>query len=58
MKTGPEAVRSVGIIGAGVMGRGIAEVSARAGLRVNLLDQDPAVAASAVQAIKSVAPCA
>ncbi|HIE96706.1 MAG TPA: 3-hydroxyacyl-CoA dehydrogenase [Planctomycetes bacterium] len=56
MTTGPEAVRSVGIIGAGVMGRGIAEVSARAGLRVKLLDQDPAVAASAVQTIKSVAP--
>ncbi|MCP4512735.1 MAG: NAD(P)-binding domain-containing protein [Fuerstiella sp.] len=58
MTTGSEAVRSVGIIGAGVMGQGIAEVSARAGLRVKLLDQDPTVAAAAVQSIKSAAPCA
>ena len=48
-----EAGRSlqVGIVGAGVMGRGIAQVMAHAGSRVLLHDADPQAAARAVEAV-------
>ena len=52
--TDQDLIRAVGIIGAGVMGRGIAEQSARAGLQVTIFDENPAVALSAVQEIQSV----
>lgn len=40
----------IGIVGAGVMGRGIAQVAAEAGLRVLMADAEPARAAEAVAA--------
>ncbi len=40
----PHKTRTLGIIGAGFMGRGIAEVAARAGISVVLLDRDGAAA--------------
>ena len=40
---------NIGIIGAGIMGRGIVQVAASAGLRVVLHDVDPAATADAVQ---------
>ncbi|MCA9047133.1 MAG: NAD(P)-binding domain-containing protein [Planctomycetaceae bacterium] len=46
-------IRTVGIIGAGAMGRGIAEVCAATGLHVRLLDECRQVASTAVQRIKS-----
>jgi 3-hydroxyacyl-CoA dehydrogenase len=52
----PSRVCTVGIIGAGAMGRGIAEVSVRAGLKVKLFDPNIEVAASAVQAIQAAGP--
>src|SRR5438132_4737339 len=36
-----EAPRLVGVVGAGTMGAGIAEVAARAGVRVRLYDLEP-----------------
>jgi 3-hydroxybutyryl-CoA dehydrogenase len=42
-----------GVIGAGQMGRGIAQVAAQAGMEVHLLDVDEATAASGVQRIAS-----
>ena len=45
---------SVGIIGAGAMGRGIAECSARAGLQVRIFDEIADVASAAVQEIQAV----
>lgn len=39
---------NIGIIGAGIMGRGIAQVAAGAGLQVVLHDVDPAVTADAI----------
>jgi 3-hydroxybutyryl-CoA dehydrogenase len=44
----------VGIVGAGVMGRGIAQVAATAGLQVILFDANPAVTADAVQFIQGM----
>jgi 3-hydroxyacyl-CoA dehydrogenase/enoyl-CoA hydratase/3-hydroxybutyryl-CoA epimerase len=41
---GPSTLTRIGIIGAGFMGAGIADVSARAGLEVVLLDRDQAAA--------------
>lgn len=38
-------VASVGVLGAGLMGGGIAQVSAEAGLQVTMIDQSPEVAA-------------
>jgi 3-hydroxyacyl-CoA dehydrogenase/enoyl-CoA hydratase/3-hydroxybutyryl-CoA epimerase len=41
---GPSTLTRVGIVGAGFMGAGIADVSARAGLEVVLIDRDQAAA--------------
>lgn len=46
------SIRTVGLIGAGVMGQGIAEVSVRAGLRVRILDCNADAAALAVQNVR------
>ena len=43
----------VGIVGAGAMGRGIAQIAAQAGSRVLLLDMQPDVAASARTSIQA-----
>jgi 3-hydroxybutyryl-CoA dehydrogenase len=43
----PEAIERVGIIGGGIMGSGIAEVCARAGLEVVLVEVDDAAAETA-----------
>ena len=43
----------VGIVGAGAMGRGIAQIAAQAGSRVLLLDMQPDVAASARSSIQA-----
>src|SRR5579864_6010788 len=40
-----QALKKIGVLGAGFMGAGIAYVSARAGLDVVLLDRDPEIAA-------------
>lgn len=38
----PDTRKIIGVVGAGVMGRGIAQVAARAGFSVILFDEDPA----------------
>ena len=40
----PEAIKSIGVVGAGQMGRGIAQVAAQKGLSVMLLDASPELA--------------
>jgi len=40
----PEAIKSIGVVGAGQMGRGIAQVAAARGLDVTLLDASPELA--------------
>ena len=45
---------NIGIIGAGIMGRGIAQVAAVAGLRVVLHDADPEATAGAVQFVNKM----
>ena len=47
------AVTSVGVLGAGQMGAGIAQVSACAGYRVTLVDIDPGVVESGIGSIRS-----
>jgi 3-hydroxyacyl-CoA dehydrogenase/enoyl-CoA hydratase/3-hydroxybutyryl-CoA epimerase len=47
-------IRRLGVVGAGLMGRGIAEVAALAGITVRLLDQDAASSQAAVQAIHAI----
>lgn len=42
---------SVGVVGAGTMGSGIAQSAALAGYQVNLVDRDPAVVAAAIARI-------
>jgi len=37
-----KAIQTVGVAGAGAMGRGIAQIAAQAGLRVKLFDTNPA----------------
>ncbi len=44
----------VGVVGAGLMGRGIAQITAQAGFDVRLLDAKPGAAAAAKQAIADV----
>ena len=46
----------VGIVGAGAMGRGIAQIAAQAGSRVLLLDMPPDAAASARSSIPAPWP--
>ena len=47
------AYRQIGIIGAGAMGRGIAQIAAQAGAVVALFDQDASVAQTAVQQVRA-----
>ena len=47
------AVTSVGVLGAGQMGAGIAQVSACAGYRVTLVDIDPGIVESGIGSIRS-----
>ena len=44
----------LGIVGAGAMGRGIAQIAAQAGSRVLLLDMQPDAAASARGSIAAI----
>lgn len=45
------AVRTVGVVGAGTMGRGIAQIMSSAGFRTRLYDQNPVAVSEAVEAI-------
>jgi len=45
--------RTIGIVGAGAMGRGIAQIASQAGSRVLLFDQQSGTAAQACEAIRS-----
>lgn len=53
--TRPEAwmSRYIGVVGAGVMGRGVAQCAAAAGFSVLLLDSDAAARAAALPAIRA-----
>lgn len=46
-----KAIQTVGVAGAGAMGRGIAQIAAQAGLRVKLFDTNPAALDSARDAL-------
>jgi len=48
-----KAILTVGVAGAGAMGRGIAQIAAQAGLRVKLFDTNPAALDSARDALTS-----
>lgn len=48
-----KAIQTVGVAGAGAMGRGIAQIAAQAGLRVKLFDTNPAALDSARDALTS-----
>lgn len=47
-------INSVGIVGAGAMGRGIAQIAAQAGLRVYLYDTAPAALESARDSLRDI----
>lgn len=51
MSDAVNVIQTVGLVGAGTMGRGIAQVCAQAGLQVKLFDAMPSVADKAKQAI-------
>ena len=53
MKSNEARIETVSIIGAGVMGRGIAELSVRAGMRVQIFDSNTNAAEAVVEAIKN-----
>lgn len=44
----------IGIVGSGAMGQGIAQIAAVAGLKVRLMDMDPAASSRAIAAIDSM----
>jgi len=46
-----KAIQTVGVAGAGAMGRGIAQIAAQAGLHVKLFDTNPAALASARESL-------
>lgn len=48
----PEAIKKIGIVGAGTMGQGIAQVCATAGYAVVLYDLEPAITEKAYQRIE------
>jgi 3-hydroxybutyryl-CoA dehydrogenase len=48
----PDEVKSVGVVGAGIMGSGIVEVCAKAGLEVTFVEADEAARARGYQAIE------
>jgi 3-hydroxybutyryl-CoA dehydrogenase len=50
--TGSEHIRSIGVVGAGQMGRGIAQVAAQAGLEVALVDQSLDYATEGIERIR------
>ena len=52
MVAAPPLVRTIGVLGAGTMGHGIAQVAAAAGLRVVLRDIDPAAVTKGQQSIE------
>jgi 3-hydroxybutyryl-CoA dehydrogenase len=45
------AFQTVGIVGAGAMGRGIAQLASQAGSKVILLDMQPGAALAAIEAL-------
>ena len=45
-------IQTIGVVGAGAMGRGIAQIAAQAGLRVRLYDTSAEVVASAREALR------
>src|SRR6185295_9198662 len=47
----PEAPRTIAVVGAGLMGRGIAQIAAQAGCDVALFDVKPGAAAEGKRAI-------
>lgn len=47
----PEGLRTIAVVGAGLMGRGIAQIAAQAGCDVTIFDVKPGAAAQARQAI-------
>lgn len=51
----PSSVRRLAVLGGGVMGRGIAQVAASAGIAVQLLDVTPEAAQKSVDAIRAYA---
>lgn len=51
----PSSVRRLAVLGGGVMGRGVAQVAASAGIEVVLLDVDADAARRSVEAIRSYA---
>ncbi|MET0856453.1 MAG: 3-hydroxyacyl-CoA dehydrogenase [Telluria sp.] len=51
MQTSPQAQLVLGVVGAGAMGRGIAQIAAQAGVRVLLFDVAPEAAAQARTAV-------
>ena len=51
MVTASHAVKTIGIVGAGLMGRGIAQITAQAGFDVRLFDTKAGAAADAARAI-------
>ena len=48
----PDEVKSVGVVGAGIMGSGIVEVCAKAGLEVTFVEADEAARARGYRAIE------
>jgi 3-hydroxyacyl-CoA dehydrogenase len=48
-----EEIKTVGIVGAGLMGHGIAQVFGIKGYRVNLYDKDPGILESASGKIRA-----
>ncbi|MFA5520681.1 MAG: 3-hydroxyacyl-CoA dehydrogenase [Castellaniella sp.] len=47
-------IDTVGIVGAGAMGRGIVQIAAQAGLQVRLLDQDPDAVSDALLRLEQI----
>ena len=50
---GPRPVERLQLVGAGVMGAGIAEIASRHGIEVRMRDTDPAVLARALRAVRA-----
>src|SRR5690606_40484095 len=48
------SIRTIGVIGAGAMGRGIAQIAAQAGFEVLLFDQNQDAVAAARQSLQQV----